>query len=373
MKAPTTRFALIRTALVLVPMALAACASTETGPKLGFETPMWAAERYDAGVVAADHPEASGAGAEILGAGGNAVDAAVATSFALSVVRPYSCGIGGGGFMVIHLADHPEFPAGYTTALNYRERAPGLMGPTYFEDNPEADSRRSGHAVGVPGTVAGLLYALEKYGTMDRAEVLAPAIRLARRGFAVDANFAQASRGLPGSDDIREGGRHRNPMQARALQLIADRGAAGFYEGELAEAIVGAVRADGGPLTFEDLARYRVSEVQPLEGRFLGRTVFTMPPPSSGGLAALQTFGVLERLAFAASEREGGQSPLARPEPSDPVYAHALLEALKHAFADRARWLGDPEFSDVPTEQLLAPSTLDNYAMDFDPAGVLDP
>src|SRR5688572_5208432 len=146
--------------------------------------------------VAADHSAASAAGAEMLRRGGNAVDAAVATSFTLSVVRPMSCGIGGGGFMVIHLPDHPR-RGPVTTAINYRETAPALVTPDHFErlDDPLA-STRGGHAAAVPGTVAGLLYALDEYGTMDRRTVLGPAIAAAEGGFAVDRSYAQEAQAL---------------------------------------------------------------------------------------------------------------------------------------------------------------------------------
>jgi gamma-glutamyltranspeptidase/glutathione hydrolase len=345
---------------LMLAFALAGCGSVRTD-----RSPI-------GGVVAADHRLASEAGAEILRAGGNAVDAAVATSFALSVVRPYSCGIGGGGFMVIHLPDDPTRGA-VTTALNYRETTPAGIDPASYERWRAAGdaraSRDGGRAVGVPGTVAGLLAALERYGTLDRRTVLAPAIRYAEQGFVVDADHAAVSAGVARrlSRDaalaarfawmgerarLREGDVWRVPAQAEVLRAIAERGSAGFYGGEVASAIVGAVRGDGGVLTLEDLAGYRVREVAPLRVGYGSDELLLMPPPSSGGIALAQAFGVLGRLGTEI--------------PGEGWYAgasgHELVEAFKHAFADRARHLGDADFVDVPVDELLDSAYLDELA-----------
>jgi len=330
-------------------------------------------------VVAADHPDASRAGAEILAQGGNAVDAAVATSFALSVVRPYSCGIGGGGFMVIYLPDDPTHGT-VSTAINYRETAPGAVGSDYYEklDDP-LTSQFGGRAVAVPGTVAGLLTALDRYGTLDRATVLAPAIRLAEHGYTIDehrmgaveavserlhkhgweSRFAPlAQRFLHG---VHEGDLATNPEQAEVLRRIAEFGRDGFYAGETAEAIIDAVRADGGDLSLDDLANYEPVEVEPLRFEIDGRTFLAMPPPSSGGITMAQALTIREL----ASERLDPFTPGER--------AHILVESLKHAFADRARWLGDPAFVAVPVAALLDPAYLAHRAAMINPDRTFPP
>lgn len=325
--------------------------------------------------VAADHPLASQAGAEILEAGGNAVDAAVATSFALSVVRPFSCGIGGGGFMVIYseAAADPARPA-RALAIDYRETAPACAVPDYFQklDDPLA-STRGGKACAVPGAVAGLLHALDRYGTLDRARVLAPAIRLAKDGFPADAAYAAAARGLIarfdqhpdwktlfaftwdrflGAGKVEVGDIIRLPEQARVLEAIAARGRDGFYTGQVAQDIIDADHAAGGGLTLADLAGYKAAEAEPLRSAFGGRTLITMPPPSSGGLAMAQVFGLLERkdLAQSANKQEWA------------AYTQLIVESFKHAFADRATWLADPAFAKVPVDRLLSGPYLDRLA-----------
>ncbi|MBU6413666.1 MAG: gamma-glutamyltransferase [Planctomycetes bacterium] len=316
--------------------------------------------------VAADHPQASAAGAEILAAGGNAVDAAVATSFALSVVRPASCGIGGGGFMVIHLTEK-HAKGQRDVAINYREVCPQGVGPEFFKDKPERASRLGGAAVGVPGTVAGLLTALEKYGTMTPAQVMAPAIRLAEQGFVADQTHvnavksaleklekdaglgkefsefaAQLLRG-PKGEVITKGGTVFAADQARTLRRIASEGRAGFYSGPVAAAIVDAAKLTGGVLTPADLSGYSVQEMEPLIGSIgKGRRAITMPPPSSGGIVLLQTIGVMQRLKTRL-EPTGGMG-----EHNSTRYVHFLAECFSHSFADRARLLNDPSCSGCP-------------------------
>ena len=323
--------------------------------------------------VAADHPIASEAGLEMLRLGGNAVDAAVATSFCLSVVRPYSCGIGGGGFMLIHVPATNGSEA-RTIAINYRETAPAAVGPDYFIklDDPTA-SRFGVHAVGVPGTVAGLAYALKTYGTLDLPTVLAPAIRAAEQGVPADANFVAAANELaqdfekhPGqrekaaaiwrdlcrSGQVKVGDNIRQPQQAAALRLIALHGPDAFYRGEIAHAIVAAMNAHGGPITTDDLRNYKVVEMQPLRSDFRGHTILSMPPPSSGGIAMQQIFGILQRRWNDFAGLKHTSFP----------YVHLVTEATKHAFADRSRWLADPAFVDVPTGRLTSPEYLDQRA-----------
>lgn len=355
---------------------------------------------FPRGVVAADHAAASEAGAEVLQRGGNAVDAAVATSFALSVVRPYSCGIGGGGFMVIHLLQGAPGADGrrpVTVALDYREMAPAAITPDFYADRPGRHGTASttgALAIGTPGTVAGLLHALESYGTMSRAEVLAPAIRLAEEGFIVDEHYVDSVQpllrrfrdGQSGRDmqrrfsfvwtrflregTIAAGDRIQLPEQAAALRLIAEDGAAAFYQGPIAEAILRAVDRDGGILTREDLSSYIVHRREPLRFEYAERHFITMPPPSSGGLAMAQTLGILQIIDDEASGTRGGRppSPLQSPQ-----RAHLLVESFKHAFADRAEWLADPDYVDVPIDRLLSPEYLSARAATYRPSRTLSP
>jgi gamma-glutamyltranspeptidase/glutathione hydrolase len=340
---------------------------------------------YDKACVAADHALASRAGADILRQGGNAVDAAVAASFALSVVRPYSCGIGGGGFMVIHLKSHPRVGP-VTVALDYRERGPGAVRADSFEHDPDPfASTHGGKAVCVPGTVAGLLHALERYGTMSRDAVLAPAIHLAEEGFVADAHYVENAHEdtlvIPWfrADEARQrrfpfvweryllrgavkvGDRIHVPEQAEALRRIARDGRDGFYAGPVADAMVKAVQDDGGFLTHDDLRDYTVREFEPLRTTFRDLEILGMPPPSSGGIVLAQVLGMLEH------RRADLDALVAARAHNSPAYIHFLAETSKHAFADRARWVADPDFADVPLRTLLDPATLRERAASIDP------
>ena len=331
---------------------------------------------YRRAAVAADHVVASRAGVEMLKQGGNAVDAVVAASFCLSVVRPTSCGIGGGGFMVIYLPGDGDVEP-QAVAINYRETAPASVGPDSFVGLADEAASRAGYkASGVPGTVAGLLWALDHYGTLDRETVLAPAIRAAEQGVAADRYQVRGAERLaerlavsphlrPAATylwdqlclegEIAEGDLVRNPEQARALKLIAEHGRDGFYSGPVARAIADTMATHGGTITAADLSGYRVRVVEPLRGSFQGLEVLSMPPPSSGGLAMLQILGILERRM--------DDVPV---EHNRPAYVHLLAEAMKHAFADRAEWLADPDFVDVPVRRLLSAGYLDQRAASID-------
>ncbi len=324
--------------LVLVAMLAAGCAPA---PKPN-HAPDFAAT-YTRWAVACDQGQAADAGAEMLAAGGNAVDAAVAASFCLSVVRPFSCGIGGGGFMVISLPPSAAHPRGRAVALDYRETCPAAIGPDYYEKLPDEASERGVHSCGVPGTVAGLLYALEHYGTLNRATVLAPAIRAAREGFVADGHRAVGDLVI-------------NEAQARALELIVRDGVDGFYQGPIADAIASVMTGADGPLAPADLAAYTVRERPTLSGNFGPWQVLTMPPPSSGGVATQQIFGLLERL--------GGLDD--RDDQNSIAWRHKFVEASKHAFADRARWLADDTFAPVPVAHLTSAAYLDSLAATFD-------
>lgn len=324
-------------------------------------------DTFAGGAVAADHPVASAAGAEMLARGGNAVDAAVAASFTLSVVRPYSCGIGGGGFMVIHLANDPKHGA-VDTAINYRETSPGAVGRTYFEKLPEDASTRGGHSVATPGSVAGLLYALEHYGTLDRATVLAPAIRAATVGFVVDAHYVETVGNLTNKFESNPDWQERFafvwerflrrgevavgdtivlPEQALALSLISESGFDAFTKGPIGGAIEAAIAADGGVLNRADIRGYAPLEVEPLRREIQGKTFLAMPPPSSGGVAMFQALTLLDMHGMDLEDRI-----------DTPLEVHLLTEAFKHAFADRSKFLADPEFAPVPMDKLLADQEL---------------
>ena len=328
---------------------------------------------YQRGAVAADHVLASQAGAAMLAQGGNAVDAAVAASFTLAVVRPESCGIGGGGFMVIHLPDDPTH--GYVhTAINYRETA--YVDPDYYERTGKS-STIGGSAVAIPGTVSGLLYALEHYGTLDRATVLGPAMQAARDGFRLDRHYGQSAKKLIERfnehpemkkqyplmwDHFLQDGEawemaiggysiENEPME-RALALIVDHGRAGFTQGPVGEAVIRAVQEAGGEMTLADLDGYRVLEYEPLAREIDGFGLVTMPPPSSGGVTMIETLMILESLNYDFANHALGDNP----------QTHLLIEALKHAFADRSKYLADPEFVELPIDDLLDESIIEERA-----------
>ncbi len=322
------------------------------------------------GCVAADHPLASEAGAEILRGGGNVVDAAVATAFALSVVRPDSCGLGGGGFMILWDARRQE-----AAAIDYRERAPAaayreMYSDTRIPGDARPLSQRGGLAIAVPGDVAGLCFIHARYGSLDRQTVLAPAIRLATEGFALDQHAVttqlEVLQDFADHPDYREryavlwrlylnegqpwtvGDRFFSPL-GPVLRLIAQQGTSAFDSGEVAKAIVAEVREQGGILTVRDLRQNRPVVRQPLRGRTGDYDIITMPPPSSGGVALLQTLNIMSEL-----ERLGHVRPGAKPRPFHPEFIHMSVEAMKHAFADRAEWLGDSDFADVPVSRLTS-------------------
>jgi gamma-glutamyltranspeptidase / glutathione hydrolase len=315
------------------------------------------------GMVVTQEAAASRVGLDILKRGGNAVDAAVAVGFALAVTMPRAGNLGGGGFMLIHRADLNQ-----TIAIDYREVAPAATTKDVFLDaNGKADpfkSRYSGLAIGVPGTVAGLELAWRKYGSgkFSFADLMAPAIVLAQRGLTVDDDVADslplaatALAGHPSSAriylrpdrSVPQTGDHivLNDLAA-TLETIAANGAAGFYAGPVAQKIVEAINAAGGWMTIEDLANYRAVERQPVTGTYRGYTVFSMPPPSSGGAHIIEILNILEGFPMAAQGLNSAAS------------LHEMAEAEKLAYADRAAYLGDPDFVKIP----LAGLTSKTYA-----------
>ena len=308
------------------------------------------------GMVASPERLAAEIGTRIMREGGNAVDAAVATGFALAVTYPRAGNLAGGGFMLIHLADQNR-----QTLIDYRETAPAAAGRDLFlNDKGEVDQMReyfSHQSAGVPGTVAGMLYALEKYGSMSREQVLAPAVALAEQGMAV--TFALNYEINARADQLRKnpearrlffaadgelyaiGDTWRQPDLAWTLRQIQDKGNAGFYSGDVAQRILAEMAAGGGLITAQDLAGYRPVERSVVRGRFRDFEIVSTPPPSSGGVHIVQMLNILEGYNLA----EMGHNSAA--------YLHHLAESMKLAYADRSLYLGDPDFVDVPVARLI--------------------
>lgn len=303
------------------------------------------------GMVATSHPDATRVALDVLENGGNAVDAAVTAGFALAVTQPRSGNIGGGGFMLYAPGD-----GGPVQAIDYRETAPASATRTMFQDNegnvvPER-SRFSHLASGVPGTVAGFALALEKYGTISLKEALAPAIGLARDGFKVPHRFTEgleqardrlepwpATRTTFYRDDgsaPQPGELFRQPELAATLQRISDHGIADFYEGETARLIVEEMKRGEGLITLEDLASYQAVIREPVQGRYRGHEIFSMSPPSSGGVHIVQILNILEGY------------PIGDLGPNSARTIHLMAEAMKRAYADRSEYLGDTDYVDVP-------------------------
>jgi len=311
--------------------------------------------KSSAGLVVADSELASAAGMEILKRGGNAVDAAIATAFALSVVDQASSGLGGGCFMVIYRAkDQKSF------ALDFRETAPRASSrELYMKDGkPVASLSLTGAlAVGVPGEVAGLVEARKRFGTLSLATLVAPAVKLASEGFPLDATlriaierqqsgmkrFADLGRiFMPNGEVPKEGDVIRQAELAETLKVIAQQGAEIFYQGRIAEAIAETIKNNGGVMTLEDLKNYKAVWREPLIGTYRNRTIVTMPPPSSGGVALLEMLNILEGYKLDQLQH------------NSPAYLHLITETMKHAFADRAQFLGDPDFVHVPIRKLTS-------------------
>ncbi len=315
--------------------------------------------RSTGGMVSSATPEATAAGLAVLERGGNAVDAAVAVGFALAVTYPQAGNLGGGGFMLIRMAD------GRTAAIDFRERAPAAATRAMFLDsagNFVPDRSQIGAlAVGVPGSPAGLLLALRKYGTRSAADVIAPAIGLAENGYRVHAGLATEFAEKAGlfarfPSTVRAfGGDSTSAARvptagvplvqrdlAATLRRIAEKGPAGFYEGPTADRIVEQMRASGGIITHDDLRSYSPAERTPLVGTYRGDTVLSMPPPSSGGVLLIQMLNMMEPIDFRSIPRGSAQ------------HAHLLAEIMRRAYADRAEHLGDPDFHGVPVSGLIS-------------------
>ena len=324
-------------------------------------------------MVASSHVLASEIGAEVLAQGGNAVDAAVATGLALAVVYPQAGNLGGGGFMLVHLAE------GRQVVIDYRETAPRAATADMYLDE-DGDVRRGAgsstlgwRASGVPGTVAGLAYAFDNYGSgrVSWSTLVEPARRLAAEGHVVSSATAAHLRAharllglepetrrifLDDGKFRQAGDRWLQPELASTLERVQREGAAGFYHGETARLIATAMEKNGGTLTAADLAEYRVRERVPLRGSYRGYDIVTMPPPSSGGIALLQMLAMLEphnvrALGAVSADRY-----------------HLFTEVMRRAFRVRAEFLGDPDFVSVPVQALLSPAYPARLMQDFDPA-----
>jgi gamma-glutamyltranspeptidase/glutathione hydrolase len=337
----TTTARTVLVSSIILSLALPAAAKTPVATGTG-------------GAVATISEPASQAAIAILKQGGNAVDAAVAAAATLGVTDPFSCGIGGGGFMVIYLAKDKR-----VITIDHRETAPASFTPTVFLRNgKEMDFETvvaSGRSVGVPGTVRGWHEALDRYGSMSFKQVLAPAIDVASKGFKVNDNFshlvqenetkfalfpATAALYLKNGKAIAAGSTLRNPDLAKAYRELAAGGVKVFYTGKMARAVVDAVNANGGKITAADLSNYEARLRQPVHSTYRGYDLYGMPLPSSGGIAVAQALNILEGYDLKAM-------PRARAE-------HLYLEASRLAFADRNAYLADPEFVEAPVAGLLS-------------------
>ena len=304
------------------------------------------------GIVVSVHELASQAGVDMMKAGGNAIDAAVATGFALAVVHPAAGNLGGGGFMLIRMAD------GKTHFLDYREKAPAAAKADMYLDAQgnviEGASEYGYKAIGVPGSVAGMVYAEQKYGKLTLKQVMAPAIKLAREGYALtweearDMHYTSHLGDYPESKRIfqRDGNYYqpgelfRQPDLARTLEHIAAR-SDDFYHGALARELAAAIQKGGGIITADDLAHYEVKEREPTHGTYRGYEILSAPPPSSGGTVLIESLNILEGYDLAKLGNRSAES------------VHYITEAFRRAFYDRAEFMGDPDFSKTPVAQLI--------------------
>lgn len=352
-------------ALMLV---ISPIAQSKLLPKPATNASQLAANRYDSsnaifhpvygknGMVASEQGLATQVGLDILKQGGNAIDAAVAVGFALAVVLPNAGNIGGGGFMVLH-----DDKTGKDVAIDFREIAPAKASRDMYLDNQgnviDGKSLFTHDASGVPGTVAGMEYALKKWGTMPLSKVLEPAIKLADKGFIVSDVLAQtlkeekstlgkwsASKAIffKNGEPLKSGDLLVQKDLAKSLRLIAKQGAKAFYQGEIATKIAKEMQSQGGTMTLEDLKAYKVVERQPIIGDYRGYKVVTMPPPSSGGVHLIEILNMLEHYPI----KEDGVNSAKN--------IHHMAESMKLAYADRSEYLGDPDFVKIPVTGLTS-------------------
>lgn len=337
---------------------------------LSAQTPLSAKART--AMVASQHELASQIGVDIMKKGGNAVDAAIAVGLALAVVYPEAGNIGGGGFMVIRKKDGSAF------AIDYREMAPAAAHRDIFVDKDgnvirgEGGSTRGYRAAGVPGTVAGFELAFKKHGSgkVTWDDLLEPSIKLAREGYILNYRLAGIMRAYASDLELYEdskriflnngkffeaGDRHIQTDLANTLERIKQNGAKGFYEGRTAELIAGDMKANNGLMTLEDLKNYKAIERTPLRGTYRGHEIISMPPPSSGGIVLLQVLNMMEKYDV---KEMGANSAEA---------LHLYTEASRRAFADRAEYMADPDFADVPAAELIKKEYAQSRLTDFDP------
>jgi gamma-glutamyltranspeptidase/glutathione hydrolase len=361
------------------PPGIAMPPTTEVVPP----APAWDGVAYRGGVVSVSHPLAARAGADVLARGGNAIDAAAAIQFMLNVVEPQFSGIGGGGFMMVHLAQHDR-----TFAIDAREKAPAAATPTQFVLTGVPAAQRftiastSGLAVGVPGTLAAVDTALRRWGTIRLRDAIAPAIEVAENGFKINRFLAAnivgdggrtsmqpetAAMFRPGGVPLAEGALLKQPDLAKTLRLIAQKGPGVLYGGEVGQAIVAAQQrsrtptpAEGvGRMTLQDLKNYRVVIREPVQVNYRGWTVASMSPPSSGGLTVGQMLLLLKGFPIGDAAQGYGFG--------SPATLHAMTEAMRLAFADRAVWMGDEDFVPVPKIGLLNPDYVATRAVMINP------
>ncbi len=371
----TRHFVLKCTVAIVLALALPACAPharRDAAPTSAIP-PSWEFSHVPSpvtganGMVASDQPLASEAGVQVMRQGGNAVDAAVATAFALAVVLPEAGNIGGGGFMVVRMAD------GTNASLDFREKAPLAASRDMYLDAQGNTTDRSiiGHlAAGVPGSVAGMYEAHKRFGKLPWHTVVEPAIRLAADGFIVTKDLAENVRDdssrlarfpasaqlfLPGGTPLRAGTLWRNADLAASLQRIATEGPRGFYEGTTADLIVEEMRRGNGLITHDDLKQYTAVWRTPVTTMYRKHTIISMPPPSSGGTTIALMAHMLERYDMRAL---GWHSPEG---------IHLTVEAMRRAFADRNHWFGDPDFVRIPVDRLMSQQYADLRGATIDP------
>lgn len=314
-------------------------------------------------MIASDSTEATAAGIEVGKLGGNVVDVVVATSFAISVTRPHSTGLGGGGFLVLYLKEFPE-----PIAFDFRERAPSAASRNMYKRKPKEDSLFGFRAVGVPGNVAGLIQIHKRYGKLSLKAVISPAIRLAENGFPVYPDlFSAIQKSSKDMDEEMKGiflPKGKVPEVgallvqkdlANTLKLISENGEREFYQGKIAGSIVSAMKKYGGLITFQDLKNFRVIEKNTLKSSYRGYTIYTMPPPSSG-VHLLTMLSMIET------------KPLKELYDKDAAgYYHFMAEAMRRGYADRAILGGDPQFTKIPIDRLLSKKYAQEKISDFDP------
>ncbi|WP_017733923.1 gamma-glutamyltransferase [Nafulsella turpanensis] len=360
---------LIFTFLTLFALLLQSCNSKPEGAVLIVEPEFGKVVTAGEAMVVCAHPEATRVGVDILEKGGNAIDAMVGTHFTLAVVYPTAGNIGGGGFMVYRQDD------GETFTLDFREEAPGLASRTMYQNKKgeviEGLSLYGHLAAGVPGSVDGMLRAHERFGKLPLAELLEPAIQLAENGFAITAQQAEKFNRYredflqynPGATDLplvkegewKAGDELLLPTLAATLRRIQESGRAGFYEGETARLLVEEMERGGGIITAEDLLNYEAIWREPVEGMYKDVKVISMPPPSSGGIALIQLMNMSEEFPL----DEWGFHSVSS--------VHTITEMERRVYAERAEHLGDPDFWDVPQEELLDPDYLQDRVESIDP------